>query len=222
MKSPAVLSALALAVSGAALLVVLGDAPGGEARTDAVGPEVDLSGRLEALAAENEKLRARVQSLELVPAPTPREPVAGYVSRDEFEAFRDEVLAALEGREGGKPTPKGIQEEVAVALDAIRRDESFTKASSDLDKRAGTVDRRVQSWSKWLDLDDGQAEQLAVMMEDRDAREREVLLSAKESGDAGDYQQQLREIELSYHTSVRTLLTPEQEAQINQKGGDDD
>lgn len=222
MNTPAVLSALALAVSGSVLFVVLGQPPAAEARPEAAGPDSDLAGRLEALAAENEDLRARVQGLELVPAPTPREPVVGYVSRDEFEAFRDEVLAALEARGGGKAAPKRIEDEVAVALDAIRRSEGISKATENLDKRSQDVDRRVQGWSRWLDLDESQAEQLSVLMEDRNAREREVLLSAKESGDGAGYEEQLQEIQRDFHRTVRTMLSPEQEATMNQKVGDDD
>jgi len=224
MRNPLLVSFLALAMSMVGIFVVLtvglDRAPQEEERTAAV-PEVDLLGRIELLVAENKQLQSRIASLELRPAPK-RAPATGFVQQEVFEAFQEEVRAALSK---GKPTlakAEGLEEEVAVALDTIRRDEAYGRALEDHKKMEAGVERRIQGWSSWLALDQGQEELMVGIMEEQRSRNEEVLRAWEDGVDSETIEAMQASARQDHFRSIRAILSPDQSAQMSGKFGDEE
>ena len=227
MKSPSIVSlaVLLLVVFSAAMMVMKRPSPGAsDADTNHPSPavpEVDLLAHLEALAEGNQELRDRLSALELIPAAPARTPAAGYVTDEEFQAFREEVLAALDAlAPGGAAKPAKLDEQVADALGEIRRQEAYAQAYANHEKSTSSVDGRVQGWSRWLGLDDVQQGQLNDLINERDEREREYLHAWKEGADEAALEEMRSSMHRDHFQSVRQILTPDQAATMSQKFGD--
>lgn len=171
MKSPLLLSVLALAAGIGALVVSLTARPGpaGPAlpavEPAAPSPDAALLARLEELSRESADLRDRVALLELRPVGGAREEAdegeAPYLTRAEFEAFREELEARLVraglvpgGAAGGD---EGFQERVAESLKAIQKDRRTEALAGKLDDAARAVDEKwLPALREQLDLSAGQ------------------------------------------------------------------
>ena len=224
MRNPLLVSFVALAFSMVGIFVVLtlgtDRAPQEQERT-AAAPEVDLLGRLEFLAAENKQLQSRIASLELRPAPK-RAPASGFVKQEAFEAFQEEVRAALLS---GKPTlakAEELGEEVAVALDTIRRDEAYALALEDHEKMESGAERRIQGWSNWLKLDQGQEELMVGIMEEQRSRSGEVLRAWEDGVDSETIEAMQASARQDHFRSIRAILSPDQSDVMSGKFGDEE
>ena len=113
----------------------------------------ELERRLEALVFENRALTQRVEELEARPAPSPRSPVGGFVTREEFEA----LVSELRGTDDTDPAPEPIDElfesRVATALGEIRKQERVDAVETYQAARVERIDADVAKLGEWLELD---------------------------------------------------------------------
>lgn len=226
MRSPLLVSFLALTLSVVGIVLVLTQgtpsaSDDGEGARQAAAPQVDLLGRLDALAVENRGLRSRLASLELRPAAN-RAPAAGFVPLGDFEAFQEEVRAALESGGVALAQPERLGEEVAVALDTIRRDEAYARAVGDHEKSEANVTQRIRGWSNWLGLDQGQEELMVGILADQSSRNAEVLRAWEEGADTETIEAMRTSVRRDHFRSIRAILSPEQSTMMSGKFGDEE
>ncbi len=226
MRNPLLVSFLALVLSLVGIFVTLtlgtsSAADGGGDDRPAATPQIDLLGRIDALASENQKLRSRLSSLELKPAPK-RAPASGFVSQETFEAFQEEVRAALSAEKPLLAKSEGLEKEVAVVLDTIRRDEAYAQAVRDHEKQEANVDGRIRGWSNWLELDQGQEELLVDILAEQSSRNSEVLRAWEEGADTETIEAMRASARQDHFRSVRAILSPEQAATMGSKFGDEE
>ena len=231
MKSPLIVALLALAVSAVGFTTVFMNAPGprstpskgsrGAAPEPAatLGPGPDLLARIGELAQENRELRDRLTSLELRPAPEQRAPVTGaFVSREEFDAFRDELLASLGGSRRlveashEKPPPMELEdfrEHVAGVLYDIRKQEAVAKFRS-LDERTAELDEDMPRFEEWLELTRDQSDRMRSVLLAQYEREADIIRRWEEGEDPevlGAMKRNDREV---HREELAEVLTPEQ------------
>ena len=170
-----------LMVSGLAYMLGTADAVPVRAGAEVAPqpPSVDLQALQEAvsrLQKENEELR---MELEMLGAASRREPVAGFVPLAEFEAFRDEVLAALP-KNGAveevveSSTPDAFEEKVASALIEIRQKEQFDAVRDYHEKRNARLEEDVENLANWLEMNADQVSEMrrALLVQyDREAEQ---------------------------------------------------
>ena len=170
-----------LMVSGLAYMLGTADAVPVRAGAEVAPqpPSVDLQALQEAvsrLQKENEELR---MELEMLGAASRCEPVAGFVPLAEFEAFRDEVLAALP-KNGAveevveSSTPDAFEEKVASALIEIRQKEQFDAVRDYHEKRNARLEEDVENLANWLEMNADQVSEMrrALLVQyDREAEQ---------------------------------------------------
>jgi len=194
-------------------------------------PSVDLQALQEAvsrLQKENQELRMELEMLGAAPA---REPVAGFVPLAEFEAFRDEVLAALPKRGAAAEVVAGsapdvFEDRVANALIEIRQKEQFDAVRDYHEKRNARFDEDVENLANWLEMNADQVSEMrrALLLQyDREAEQARRW-------EAGEDPQVLGELKRTdgeaFDRDLRTFLSDEQAETfwdgILGRGGKDD
>ena len=162
MKVSLIFSFLALALSGVAVVGMLLDSAARAPRTEGevvpVSPAVDAE-----LLAEVQALRERLAAVELQPAPvSQRIPVTeGFVTKEDFAAFQDEVREALEGSALASTLQvPAFKEQLADTMEQIQRDEAVAKTDASYRKRVESLDDRMAKLGDILGLDRRQASRL--------------------------------------------------------------
>ncbi len=221
MKNPILLSLVALIVSVVALAALLFRVPVGElealpvALPGAGQSQAELLARLDALSEETRRLRNQLALLESSPSPEARTPVLdGFVSQEEFEAFRDEMRAAFAERSEFVVPPSGQSDEfeaqVADTLSKIRLTESVEAARSKLSKLAGEVDATMPKITSWLELTPSQSESMRTALLDLYDREAD-LVRRWEAGEDPELLGETKRIDRETHRAqVAAFLTPQQ------------
>ena len=212
MKTPLIVSILALALGGGAVVAVLMNpgAPGRE--EDAVGPVVadpDAD-----LLAEVAALRERIAELEMVPVATPieRAPAPeGFVTREDFAAFREEVLAALDGSSlvSSIQVPE-FKDTLEDTLDEINRDKAIEKTNASYQRRVDGIDDQMAKLDASLGLDRQQSN--ALRSELLAKYERDAEMSRR--WHQGEDPEVIGEVKMTNHQmhqdGLSSILTPEQ------------
>ena len=234
MKGPLLLSLAALLLSAIGLTLVVTRSPGGAARVAAstqpapavsAGDDMGVHARLDALAEENRALRDRLISLEMQRGAGHRAPSTdGAVSREEFEAFRQEVLDALDRNPratrtalaapdpGTPPSPAELQDfrdHVAGALKDIRRQEAIAKYAS-IERRTEDLDTRMPRIEEWLGLTREQSNKLRSVLLAQLERE-EDLIRRWEAGEEDEVLGAMKQGDREVHRAeLADVLTSEQ------------
>lgn len=226
MKNPLMVSILAAVLSAICLGIVLvntsaTEAHGGDPLLPIAAPDVDLLARVEALAEENRELRDRLVMLELRPAPAQRTPAVNvFASKEEFDAFRDEVsdeFASLTGNIPGKPD--AFRERVAASLSEIRKGEAVQSARARLEKRTATIERNAPKIAEWLGLTPDQSNFMSAAFLARYEREAEYIRQW-EAGASEEIIGELKAIDRETHVAeLAVFLTPEQLERFLSRGG---
>ncbi len=184
MKNPLVLALLALVLGGAALVLSLLNRPPHGFREGAepvaLSPDDSLALRVDELVEENRGLRDRVAALEMVPVPVAgARVVAGgeWVAREEFDAFRDEVRAALAelgsvAKVGADPA--ALKDSVASALTEVRREEAVGKVRAKQEARLERLDQTMPKMESWLELTPQQSDRMRSALLAQYEREAEL------------------------------------------------
>lgn len=205
----------ASAVTGGLVAAVVGgrlgaqDAP--EAQTSVATPgerrspeNEELVARLDALATENEMLRARLGELERRPAPASRKP-EGFVSQEEFDAFREQMRAALAGPAPLMSEPGALRDEIATALSDIRHEEAVQKVRDYQERRADRLEEDLVKLEEWLELSPYQAgamRGILVAQYDREDEQRRLweeggadeILAERKRADGEEFYGELAEV----------------------------
>lgn len=183
MKGSIPLSFGALLLGAAALAVSLdrsrpASTPG-ETGTVAPGPADASSPRLDALVEENQRLRERLVALEMRASAgeSRRAPLeADRVTREEFEALRDELRAALEGAPAAAlaGAPEAFEERVASTLIELRRQEAVEKVRGWQEERIEQLDETLPKIESWLELTPAQSDRMRSALLTQYDREAEL------------------------------------------------
>ncbi|MCZ6599195.1 MAG: hypothetical protein O7B99_16265 [Planctomycetota bacterium] len=180
-----------------------------EARLAAVVPEArpesEMLARIRELRDANHELRERLAALELRPAPAMRHPVGDFASREDFEAFREEVREWMAERNVAVPGAPELKDQVADALSSIRRQEALGMAQA---MNEAKLEVRILSWSMWLDLDDYQANEMRAILTGKDELDRELLRMRAEGADDEVLAQIKESRDQEFHAAVERVLTP--------------
>ena len=227
MKNPLIVSILAVVLSAVGLGVILVSSLFTESREGfsllpIAAPGADLQARVEALAEENRELRDRLVMLELHPAPAQRTPAIDvFASKEEFNAFRDEVsdeFASLTGNISGRPD--AFRERVAASLSEIRKSEAVQSARARLEKRTATIDRNAPKIAEWLGLTPAQSNSMSAAFLSRYEREAEYIRQW-EAGASEEIIGELKALDRETHVAeLAVFLTPEQlETYLSRGGG---
>lgn len=232
MKNPIALSLVALVASLVALgsILVQGatDPAGGAATSegatvsrDTVAP--DLAARVESLAAENAVLRDRIAMLETAPVAAERTvDTSTLVPRDEFDAFRDEVMKALEGETmlaaSASKKPDAFKEQVAQALQEVRHKETAEKWQSGVQKRVDAIDETMPKIERWLELTPDQSSSMRTALLAQYERQQEYI----RQWEAGADDEIIGELKTADNEALRTelsgFLSPEQLERYTRRG----
>jgi len=203
-----------LMVSGLAYMLGTADAVPVRAGAEVAPqpPSVDLQALQEAvsrLQKENEELR---MELEMLSAASRREPVAGFVPLAEFEAFRDEVLAALP-KNGAveevveSSTPDAFEEKVASALIEIRQKEQFDAVRDYHEKRNARLEEDVENLANWLEMNADQVSEMrrALLVQyDREAEQARLWEAGEDPEVLGELKRTDGE---AFDRDLRTFLS---------------
>lgn len=221
MKSTLVLSLLALLLCAAGLVTSLvnlkaaGNPTASEPAEEALHPEDDLRLRLKRLEEENGRLSDRLATLERLPVAPARQPVTEEsLPREEFEAFREEIAAALASRGPfGSETPQETllcKEQIADTLAEIRLEETQQAIQKKIDGRLEGLDETMPKLERWLQLTPQQSEQLRSVLLARYEREAELVRRWKE-GEDPDVLGELKTSDLELHRAeLARILSPHQ------------
>ncbi len=210
---PVLLVALA---AGAAMTMLLDPAPPKwTSASEAASPRTDLElvARVDALVEENRELRERLATIELRPATasTKRAPIEGFVSQLEFEAFREEVLAALEDRTlPAGEVDTGLKARIADALTTIRKEETAEKIRGYQEKRAQRLEDDLVRMEKWLELAPHQVDGMRTVLLTQYQREEEQMRLWEEGQDPELVGERKREDGERFNADLQLVLTPEQ------------
>ncbi|MHC5063551.1 MAG: hypothetical protein ACYTG5_06215 [Planctomycetota bacterium] len=232
MKNPGTVFALALAlgVGGAAVTTSLmmgpplvqpetesGFSEGPVGRPALVMDEDALLDRLQLLREENANLRDRVIALEQISNQDLRKPAGSPVTRAEFEAFKREVRAFLDGRVALEPESKEFKSRVADLMESIRKEEAVEKFKEMQAKDSERLEERVQQWDEWLGFNEYQRSEFRLLLSTRDMQDAEVLRLWSEGADDETIGQAKRSNEEQYQTAISALLTPQQLATFRER-----
>ena len=212
MKIPLIVSILALALSAGAVVAMLANPGASDPEESAVAPVV--AGPDAELLAEVEALRERVAELEMSPVPTPveRAPAPdGFVTKEDFAAFREEVLAALDGSSlvSSIQVP-AFKDTLADTLEEINRDNAVAKADASYQKRVDGIDDRMTKLDASLGLDRRQSHALRSELLAKYEREAEIVRRYHQ----GEPDEVIGEVKMTDHRmhqeALASILTPEQ------------
>ncbi|MCP3914567.1 MAG: hypothetical protein GY711_03300 [bacterium] len=221
------LSVVAIVLSSVSIAALLWESP--PMQDDEVAPVAPAPGadaavlqRMEALSEENRKLRDRLAMLEVRPAPQRTPVLDGFVSKEEFDAFKDEVRAALSSPDaliGGSPrAATKFKEQVASTLSELRKAETVGKFRNKQESRVAGLDATMTKMDGWLGLTPQQSNSMRSALLAQYDREAELL----RRWEAGEDSEVLGEVKASDRTAHRAalaeFLTPEQIQTFSSRG----
>jgi len=189
-------------------------------------PGSELHRRVAELEDENRSLRDRLSLLEDLPVPEApaREPLSGFVTRSEFDAFREELEKALSPRsarrEGASSSPE-FQQEIATALNQIRHQEAVDKVRHRQESRLAELDETLlPKVEEWLQLTPSQTYEMRTALLNQFERENELV----RRWEAGEDDEVLGEQKASDRETLRVelsrFLSPQQlETYLSRGGG---
>ena len=188
-------------------------------------PVSELHRRVAELEDENRSLRDRLSLLEDMPVPEApaREPLSGFVTRSDFDAFRDEMEEALGRRsvrgEGPSSSPQ-FKQEIATALTEIRHQEAVDKVRSKQEARLADLDEKLlPRVEEWLQLTPSQTHEMRTALLNKFERESELI----RRWEAGEDDEILGEQKASDRETLRVelsrFLSPEQLETYLSRGG---
>ena len=232
MKNPLFLSSIAVALGVAAVVISLtGRRPvasydtSGETTESRDGRSAEAH-RIEALTQRIRDLNERLSALELVPVapPSSRSPGAStFVSREEFDSLRREVLKALSGR--GTAASKGdsasdeFRDQVAATLSEIRKAEAVRNVRAKQESQIERLNERMPKIEGWLELTPDQSTRMrsALLAQyDRDAE----LTRRWEEGESDEVLGEIKRTNRETHlTELGQILTPAQLETYSLRGG---
>jgi|GEM_PF-2335126 len=195
MKSPnpAVILVLALAAGGAAgaWTASLGnrdaEPSSGVAAPVEPGGELDPLERVAALEEENRRLRERVEALENRPLPaarTPAETGGDYLSRAEFEAWRETLeQTPVTARSTPLGEPEDVKAQLVEALEAVRKEERVAAVRENQEKWLGRLDVTMPKLEERLGLDRDQSLRLRSALLAKFDRDQELIRMWEEGVD---------------------------------------
>lgn len=218
-----VLAILGGAVAGALSAQLMGGpaAPLGD-HSALRGPDSALTARLEALVEENRALATRLDLLELQPASAARRPLAAdpahgegeFVTRAELDALREELASARAagGYEPGEPAT--FQDQVAVALDAIRKEQQVDKVRSSQEQWLEQLDERMPKLEQQLGLSATQSWQLRSVMLAKYDRDQELIRRWEAGVDPDVLGEEKAANTQSFQDDVSGFLSPQQQEDL--------
>lgn len=172
----------ALVLSATSIAIVLIDtAPGaGDSGHELApaAPDAGLLQRIEALEAENSALRERALALEMEPS-VDRAPAVGFTSEEDFEAFREEVRAALQELSSGsvltaKVESPEFRDKLASTMQEIKVDEASRVAAAKLQSRLDSLDDHMLVLEGELGLTAQQSQSLRSALSDKYSNDAEL------------------------------------------------
>lgn len=144
-----------------------------------------------------------------------RQPDGDWVTREEFEAFRQEVWRHLAKLDLGPQAPAAEGPGAPIAADATKLD------TKQIDDRAARLEDEVRAYSKWLGFDEVQEAQWREAVAMRQQRSTE-LIEAWRAGsldDAGIAQRKQQD-DAAFQAEVTRILRPDQLTTYQTKFGD--
>jgi len=226
MKSFSVVACVIAAVLGAAsggvtaALLIGSSSPEGDSGAAAAVPEVDAGAEalalVEELRKENRELRDRLAIVEVRQQPAQRDPAGDFVLEEDFLAFSDEVREWMSGGSGAaRSQPEGVvapelKNQVADALQTLRKEEQVAKVKKTLDKEAANIEQRVTKMSEWLELDTYQQDDVRVILADKERRDRELVQMWEDGVDDEVLGETKRTNGQELFASLQRVLTPQQ------------
>lgn len=232
MKAPLILSLLALLCGAAALAAQLVE-PRAAAPPEAVAvlparaaPDAALQARIEVLEGENRRLRDRLAMLETRSEAAARAPVVpgGVATQGELDALREELLAALEGRDARVPaaapaaSPE-LVEQVASTLSRIRREEALDKARAHQEERLARLEDTLPGIEEWLGLSPYQTGEMRSALLLRYEREADLVRRWEAGEDPAVLGEQKQADRDAHREEVSAFMTPEQLETYTSEGG---
>jgi len=196
MKSPAAFPLLVLAgltggiaggVAGASVALMLGSPSASVPRPIAPqhtpsAEDAALVARVAGLEEQCRALQDRHARLEALQMAASRAPAAPAVSSEDLEALRAELESARAG--APEPRPADLEDQVAEALTAIRREERAAAIRDRQERRLERLDEVLPQLEQRLGLTRYQSGRMRTALEDR--YEREAELMSLWQGGAGD------------------------------------
>ena len=175
-----------------------------------------------ALRDEVAALRRRLLAAEARPEPLPsdapeREPAGGYVSREEFEAFREELFARLDALDAGGAAVEAhpeaddpLKARVADVLQEVRKEEAVEGVRKYHDYRRERLEAHLETYQEWLGLDSYQVDEMRVALSTHYDREDEQMRRWEE-GESDEALGQLKAIDGAlFYEDLEAFLGPEQ------------
>ena len=228
MKLPLLLSLAAISISG----VVLFQSLTTELTREPMAPVTkgsatgaDSSGEIAALREAVERLSARLDAYENMPAPlvTPaRIPAGAHLDKGDLDELRAELMAELKGAQKGPAagTP-GLKQDVAIALDEVRRNERRAAREAKATAAAEVLEKQMPYLQEQLGLTTSQTDGLRTVLQDREARQQEMwrLWEEGEREAVGAMKQQESEIFSGDLGAVLNEQQVEQFRSLRSRGG---
>lgn len=176
-----------------------------------------LGGRVQELAEENRLLRERLSALELDQLPRAgvrAQAGSELVSKEEFEAFREEVREALQGKRGVPSqladNAEVLKDHVASALSDIRKQESVGKVRAWAEDRLERLDESMPKVETWLELTSDQSARMRTALLAQYDREAE-LIRRWEAGEDDEVLGEIKRTDRELHmTELSDFLSPTQ------------
>lgn len=221
-----VLSAVALlsSLQGAGNIGAIEPAVDGLAVEPAGGVNGVDSARVQILMDQNARLLERIVALESRPAGGAESRiVAGgsFVAQEDFDAFREEMLGALEGLGAGRLTAArggDLENEVVGALSQIRKDERAAAARAMEEKRLRRLDDRMAKMDDWLGLTPQQSGEMRSALQTQMDRNAELTRRWK-AGEDSDALGELKAGDQEAHRAeLSAILTPDQLDRFFERG----
>jgi len=213
MKTPLIISLLALVLSVVAIVSMLVGTGVPESREESAVVPV-ASDPTATLLTELEALRQRVAELEMIPASAQveRAPAPdGYVSKEDFFAFREEVLGALDGSSlvSSIQGPE-FKDTLEVTLDEINRDQAIEKTNASYQMRVDGIDERMAQLDAKLDLSRQQSGALREELLTRYERDADMSRRWHEGEDPEVIGELKMTNNQAHQDALSLILTPEQ------------
>ena len=229
MNKPPILSVLALFVGVSALAAALirspGRAPGGEV-TRGVDPSSyrEVLARLDQVTEDNRALRDSVAMIENASITAPRTPVGtNHVTRSDFDAFRDEIRAALEAVAVGAPLSAAAKSadfkgEIAGTLREIRGEEARAATEAKHQGRLDRLDKMMPKLEAGLGLTGGQSSDLRAALVTHYDRQAELTRRWQAGEDPEILGEVKRSDRQTHMAELSAILTPEQLQSFRESG----
>lgn len=144
-----------------------------------------------------------------------RQPDGDWVTREEFEAFRQEIWRHLQKIDSGLQEPAGEGPGAPIASNPKKQD------AKQIDDRAARLEDEVRAYSNWLGFDEVQETQWREAIAMRQQRSTE-LIDAWRAGsldDAGMAQRKQQD-DAAFQADLTRILRPDQLATYQTKFGD--